>query len=87
MKNNPIPNDQSRWDRFDALAERNREILRDILEEAARPDASRDAVTQKIGDYYAACMDTKTIDAKGLAPIQSELDRIRALAGQGPLGR
>ena len=79
IKNNPIPADQSRWDRFDALQERNREILREILEEAAQPDPNRDAVTQKIGDYYAACMDTKSIDAKGLAPVQPELDRIRAL--------
>ncbi|HEV3331585.1 MAG TPA: M13 family metallopeptidase [Bryobacteraceae bacterium] len=79
MKNNPIPPDQSRWDRFDALQERNREILHEILEAAAAPDPKRDALTQKIGDYFAACMDTKSIDAKGLAPIQPELDRIRAL--------
>jgi endothelin-converting enzyme/putative endopeptidase len=79
MKNNPIPPDQSRWDRFDALQEGNREILHEILEAAAQPDPKRDALTQKIGDYYAACMDTKSIDAKGLAPIQPELDRIRAL--------
>ena len=85
IKNNPIPPDQSRWDRFDALQERNREILHQILEEAARPDAKRDATTQKIGDYYAACMDIKTIDAKGLAPIQPELDRIRALSAKDQL--
>jgi putative endopeptidase len=85
MKNNPIPADQSRWDRFDALQERNREILREILEGAARPDPNRDAVTQKIGDYYAACMDTKSIDAKGLAPVQPELDRIRALSDKDRL--
>ena len=85
MKNNPIPPDQSRWDRFDELQERNRDVLRQILEEAARPDPNRDAISQKIGDYYAACMDTKAIDAKGLAPIQPELDRIRALADKSGL--
>ncbi|HUI81205.1 MAG TPA: M13 family metallopeptidase N-terminal domain-containing protein, partial [Bryobacteraceae bacterium] len=85
MKNNPIPPDQSRWDRFDALQERNREILREILEEAARPDPKRDAISKQIGDYYAACMDEKTINAKGLAPIQPELDRIRALSDKEAL--
>ena len=43
------------------------------------PDPKRDAVTQKIGDYYAACMDEEAIDAKGLAPLKPELDRIAAL--------
>ena len=84
-QNNPIPADQSRWGRFEALAERNREILRQILEEAAQPDPKRDAVTQKIGDYYAACMDEKAIDAKGLAPLQPEIDRIRALKDKSEL--
>jgi endothelin-converting enzyme/putative endopeptidase len=84
-RNNPIPADQSRWGRFEALAERNREILRQILEEAAQPDPKRDAVTQKIGDYYAACMDEKAIDAKGLAPLQPEIDRIRALKDKSEL--
>ncbi len=37
MKNNPIPPDKSRWGRYDALAERNRYILRDILTEAQLP--------------------------------------------------
>src|SRR6266568_1388098 len=39
--NNPIPADQSRWDRFDALAERNREMLRNILEKSAVNDQQR----------------------------------------------
>jgi len=40
---------------------------------------ARDAVTRQIGDYYAACMDEKAIDARGLKPVQPELDRVRAL--------
>jgi endothelin-converting enzyme/putative endopeptidase len=86
-KSNPIPADQSRWGRFEALAERNRDILRQILEESAQPGLKRDAVTQKIGDYYAACMDEKAIDAKGLAPLQPELDRIRALKDKSGLAQ
>jgi putative endopeptidase len=79
MKKNPIPPDQATWGRFDELQQRNLEILHRILEEAAKPVAGRDAVTQKIGDYYAACMDEKAIDAKGLAPLEPELKRIRDL--------
>src|SRR5690242_15310036 len=61
MKQNPIPPDQSRWGRFDELVERNRAILRDILEKAAVVRAGRTPDEQKIGDYYAACMDVATI--------------------------
>jgi endothelin-converting enzyme/putative endopeptidase len=85
IKNNPIPPDQSRWGRFTELEERNREVLREILEESARPDPKRDPVTQKTGDFYAACMDVKAIDAKGLAPLQPELTRIRTLKDKAEL--
>ncbi len=79
IKNNPIPADQSRWGRFTELDERNKDILREILEEAAKPDPKRDAVTQKTGDFYGACMDVKTIDAKGLSPLKADLDSIRGM--------
>ena len=85
MKNNPVPADQSRWGRFTELEERNRETLRQILEEAAQPAVQRDSLTQKIGDYYAACMDTAGIDARGIAPLQSELERIRNLKDKSEL--
>jgi putative endopeptidase len=85
IRKNPIPPDQSRWGRFSELEERNREVLREILDESAKPVPNRDALTQKIGDYYAACMDEKAIDARGLAPMQPELNRIRALKDKAQL--
>jgi putative endopeptidase len=78
LKNNPIPPDQASWGRFSELAERNRAILRQILEKASTA-AARDADTQKIGDYYATCMDEAAINSKGIQPAKPELDRIRAL--------
>src|SRR5665811_45701 len=53
LKNNPIPADQASWGRFSELNERNRAILRSILDAAAAAK-NRDADTQKIGDYYSA---------------------------------
>jgi putative endopeptidase len=85
MKNNPIPPDQSVWGRFNELEERNREILRDILEKAAPAKSQRSPIEQKIGDFYASCMDEKSIDAKGLAPIKPDLDRIAALPNKEAL--
>src|SRR3984957_2857471 len=85
LAGNPVPGDQSRWGRFDALQERNRTILQGILEAASGNKPTRSAVEQKIGDYYASCMDTKAIDQKGLAPIQPDLDRIKAMDGKPAL--
>ena len=56
-KNNPIPSDQARWGRFNELAEYNRQLLREILEKASANNPKRDPITQKIGDFYASCMD------------------------------
>jgi putative endopeptidase len=73
---NRLPADRSRWSRFDSLAERNVEKLRDILEAAAE---ARNGERTKIGNYYASCMDEAAIEAKGLDPLRGELDRIAVL--------
>src|ERR1700692_279120 len=85
IKRNPIPPDQSSWDTYSKMQDENLGRLRGILEAAAAPDAKRNAVTQKIGDYYAACTDTKAIDAKGAAPLKPALDRIANLASKADL--
>jgi putative endopeptidase len=79
IKSNSIPPDQGRWGRFNQLAERNRLIAKQILEKASANDPKRDAVHQKIGDYYEACMDESAVNQKGLKPLQPELDRIDAI--------
>jgi putative endopeptidase len=79
MAANPIPSDQSRWGRFNALQERNRTILQSILEGASTDKPTRTVIDREIGDYYAACMDLKAIDSKGTAPLKDDLDRIYAM--------
>ncbi len=76
IKNNPIPPDQSSWDTYSKMQDENLAQLRGILEAASAPDAKRNAVNQKIGDYYASCMDESAINGKGAAPLKPELDRI-----------
>jgi putative endopeptidase len=85
MANNPIPSDESEWGTFNELAERNRDILRGILEKASVDDPRRTPVEQKIGDYYASCMDEAAIDKLGAAPLKPELDRIAALSSKAGL--
>src|SRR5271168_4886761 len=85
IKNSEIPPDQSQWVSFVELNERNRNVERGILEKAAAGGASRDAVDQKIGDLYGSCIDEKAVEAKGIAPLQPELDRIAAVRDKGAL--
>src|SRR3989449_8096296 len=78
LKTAEIPPDQTEWVSFVELYERNLVTERDILEKAATNDPKRSAIDQKIGDYYNSCMDEKAADAKGLAPLKPDLDRIAA---------
>jgi predicted metalloendopeptidase len=79
MKNNPIPGDQPIWLSFVEVYEHNLLVLRQILEKAAANDPRRGAVTQKIGDFYASCMDEAAVNKAGAAPLKPELDRIAAV--------
>lgn len=79
MKKNPIPPDQSSWNTYSKLQDENLAQLRTILEDAAKGGSSRNAATQKIGDYYASCMDEPAIEKLGTQPLQPELDRIARL--------
>ena len=85
LAKNPIPPDRPEWARFDELEERNLAILRDILQKAAGNSPKRSPLEQKIGDFYAACMDEAAIEKKGTEPIKPELDRISALADKDAL--
>src|SRR3954471_7006592 len=73
---NPIPSDQASWGRFAELAQRNRDVLHDILEKAAKSDHKRDALETQVGDYYAACMDEPTIEKKGTDPVKPWLAKV-----------
>jgi putative endopeptidase len=76
---NPIPAAYPSWGSFNILAENNRDHLRAILEDAAKASAPQGSNEQKIGDYYASCMDESGIESAGLKPLDEELDRIAAL--------
>jgi endothelin-converting enzyme/putative endopeptidase len=85
IKGVEIPADQSDWGSFTELYERNLVTLNDILQKAAVSKPGRGPIEQKIGDFYGACMDEKAADAKGLAPLKPELDRIAAAKDKAAL--
>jgi len=79
MKANPIPAEYSTWGTFTQLRDNNLTAMRTILEAAAKANAPAGSNEQKIGVFYASCMDTTAIEAAGLKPIATELAAIDAI--------
>lgn len=83
---NPIPAAYPSWGVANVLQEKNRDVLRDILEAAAKnTKATKGSSEQKVGDYYATCMDEARIEAEGLKPLAPEFDRIAKIKDQKSL--
>jgi putative endopeptidase len=79
MKSNPIPPEYSSWGTFTQLADKNQQNLREILDAAVLAKVVAGSNEQKIGDFYASCMDTTAIDAAGAKPLEPELARIAGI--------
>jgi endothelin-converting enzyme/putative endopeptidase len=81
QKNNPIPADQATWSVYGKLAQENQQFLWGILEQDAKA-TNRTPVQQKVGDYFAACMNTTAIDEKGWKPLEPALQRLDAISSK-----
>jgi len=81
LKNNPVPAAESRWGSFNELGDRNQAIEKRILMKAAAGarTAKPGSNEQKVGDFYAAAMDSAAIEAAGLKYLQPRLTQIAGL--------
>ena len=80
LRGNPVPSYASSWGPRNLLGNRTQDLLRKILDDAAaNRSAAPGSNAQKVGDFYAAAMDTVAIDRAGLAPLQPELARLAAV--------
>jgi predicted metalloendopeptidase len=77
----PMPSDKARFGRFDELREYNLYLLHSILEDAAKP-GKHTPNEKKVGAFYSACMDEKTIDAKGIQPLEPWLKKVAAVTNR-----
>jgi len=85
MKSNPIPPEYPTWGSFTMLADRNQTVMRGILEDAVNANAAAGSNQQKIGDFYAACMNTAAIDALGAMPLAADLVAIDSVKDSSEL--
>jgi putative endopeptidase len=82
---NPIPPDQASWWLGTRLMLWDQMVVRDILDKSSSDNPKRSPVQQKIGDYFASCMNDAEINNKGVAAIKPELDRITAMQSKTQL--
>jgi predicted metalloendopeptidase len=82
---NPIPAEFPSWGTFNELAERNRGSLRKILEKLAAEKHEPGSEEQKLGDFYASCMDEPAVEAAGAKPLETDLARIAGIQSIGDL--
>ena len=76
-----IPDDETGWSRgFSLLRDRNEATLHEVLEQA------RTRKGDKLGDFYAACMDEAGIEKAGAKPLSLWLTQIRAARTPKALG-
>lgn len=72
-KNTPIPADKSNYGMFTALDDLSKERVKGIL------DAVKGDQASIVGRAYSSYLDTASVEARGLAPIQPWLGKIKAL--------
>ena len=83
---NPIPEDQTLWSVYGKLHVDNQRYLWGILQEESAPLPTRSPEQQKIGDYFASCMNVSAVESAGIAPIRGDLERIAAVDSKRQLG-
>jgi putative endopeptidase len=78
IKNNPIPDEESRWGIGNMV---NEELYKRVLtiNEKAVADSATGGNSKKLSDFWLSAMDTTFIEQTGIKPLQPELDKINAL--------
>ncbi|RYY90621.1 MAG: M13 family peptidase [Chitinophagaceae bacterium] len=80
-----IPGEYSSWGSFTTLYDENLTKLRTMLDELSKGNHAAGSLEQKAGDYFAAGMDTATIDKRGIEPLRPWLARIDSVKTQDEL--
>lgn len=78
LKNNPIPDEYSKYGSFEYLEKLNYERLKSLLSTIKKDkSAEQGSNRKKIRDFYISGMDINSINNNGTKPIQSIRDKIQ----------
>ena len=76
---NPITDEYARYGQFDALREKNREQLKELVLEQAAKESEAGSNAQKVGDLYKLVMDSTRRNSEGIAPVKPYIDAVAAM--------
>ncbi len=79
LKNNPVPSSKTRWGSFDLLRQTSLDRLKLLVEDASKNN-TKNSLYQRVGDLYAAAMDSDAIEKAGFTPIKPKLDSLNAIS-------
>jgi putative endopeptidase len=80
LKMNPVPAKETRWGSFNVLRDFNINAVKSILTKSVEnKTAVAGSIEKRVGDFYAAGMDSLTIEKLGYTPIKTDLARIAAI--------
>ncbi|MCB9251433.1 MAG: M13 family metallopeptidase [Flavobacteriales bacterium] len=86
LKNNPVPETESRWGSFNEISDRNMERLKSIVNEAASDlNAEKGTDRQLVGTFYRVAFDSAKANKDGLTPIKGYQERIAGIKGPDDL--
>jgi putative endopeptidase len=80
-----IPADKASYGGFAILADQAQVDVRAIIEEAATGEFPQGSDEQKVGDLYKSYMDMQSRNARGMMPLNAEIQRIEAIADHDEL--
>ncbi len=80
-----IPADKSSYSVFASLNDEAQDNVKAIIEESSTGDFAKGTDEQMVGDLYRSFVDTDSRDARGIEPLQPELDRIDAISDRADL--
>ncbi len=80
MKANPMKPEYSSYGVFNDLAETNRKQIRELFENLSKEKHAFGSVGQKVADLYNMAMDSVRLNKEGAAPLQKDLDKVKAFS-------
>jgi len=82
---NPLTDEYARYGQFDALREKSREQLKELVLEQAAKESEPGSNAQKVGDLYKMVMDSTTRNAQGVEPVKPLMDEVAALKNKSEI--
>lgn len=85
LKNNPVPESETRWSSFNELMEHNYSSLKSLMSDISKEEHEKNSIEDLLARYYNSYLDEDQRNKMGTAPIQQELDMVKKLSAKEEL--